>query len=518
MKILLGPLILVAVAATLGNASNTTTPTTLPIAIPHNQYFVASSLISAVEYLHRAFPDHPAVYTQEGNFVYNYIDPVSGNLTDLVDVGDLYLNAQSLNDVLVGIEDVMFNELPNPDTAPIPTDAIADLKIAFNYITNIASFDYSKSDQAYIASFYNFTITRYKNLFARENTTLLLPLKPLNLTNSTLAITGQTPLHYNISIFDDIDGHTFNNTLSQNGTEVEFRVAQLLTNYFNALGIPTTFLNATTNATTPSASSITPTPVSTTVYTTPEPSVTDTNDPGGFGRRNHHLIPGSATEQIDISVNEASGSGSTGRSPTSVTQALSNVRVANELTHTLSNLLQMGNSPVSVRALVGGMAVHTQQLARAVSDVDILLREPVGDGLRGISAEAAKGNGIGSVGRGGLATVSGSSASRIANYFGDSGTTVQAVQQVSNTAEEGVMVNALTSFYGVSTNDANEAISASKENPSYQTSTTFSKIRQCVAHIAGNDATRQAYPDLHQNSPENVIGARMDSIIASKYP
>ncbi|KAJ3277350.1 hypothetical protein HDU76_010417, partial [Blyttiomyces sp. JEL0837] len=57
--------------------------TTIPITFPKNQYYVTSNLIAAIEYLHRAFPSHPAVYTQSGNFVYHYVDPISGNVTDL---------------------------------------------------------------------------------------------------------------------------------------------------------------------------------------------------------------------------------------------------------------------------------------------------------------------------------------------------------------------------------------------------------------------------------------------------
>ncbi|KAJ3267576.1 hypothetical protein HDU76_011727, partial [Blyttiomyces sp. JEL0837] len=133
---------------------------TLPIFIPQNDFFVASNLVTAIEYLHRAFPEHPAVYTQDGNFVFKYNDPISGNVTDFVDVGDLYQGAKSFSDVLIGIETVMFNELPNPDTLPLPTDTIANLKLATNYITNIASYDFSTSDQNMISVFYNFTVTR----------------------------------------------------------------------------------------------------------------------------------------------------------------------------------------------------------------------------------------------------------------------------------------------------------------------------------------------------------------------
>ncbi|KAJ3329379.1 chitin deacetylase, partial [Blyttiomyces sp. JEL0837] len=358
---LLGPIILAAAAVTLGNASNTTTPTlTLPIAIPHNQYFVASSLISAVEYLHRAFPDHPAVYTQEGHFVYNYVDPVSGNVTDLVKVGDLYLNAQSLNDVLVGIEDVMCNQLTNPDTDPLPIDAIADLKIATNYITNMASYDYSISDQAYIAKF----------IRSRKHHNI----DPIETPQPHQQYPA--PLKYNISIFDDIDGYI---------------VAQLLTSYFNALGIPTTFLNATTNATTTTSSSITPTPASTTVYTTPEPSVTDTNDTGGFRRRRrnggnlHHLMSRAfSADHIDISVVEGfgstsagSGSGSSGRAPTTFTEALSNVRINNEAIGVDRGLVL--HPQLSVRSVAGGVQLYALENARI----------PVTNGLSGVGAYAA---------------------------------------------------------------------------------------------------------------------------------
>ncbi|KAJ3330608.1 hypothetical protein HDU76_005263 [Blyttiomyces sp. JEL0837] len=85
----IGPLVLAVIAATTTFVMATDT---LPINIPRNEFFVAT------------------VYTQDGNFVYKYVDPNSGNLTDIVDVGDLYVNAKSFSDVVQGIFTVMYNQ------------------------------------------------------------------------------------------------------------------------------------------------------------------------------------------------------------------------------------------------------------------------------------------------------------------------------------------------------------------------------------------------------------------------
>ncbi|KAJ3330376.1 hypothetical protein HDU76_005817 [Blyttiomyces sp. JEL0837] len=524
----LGPLVLAALALTT-SVVMATVPDTLPIVIPKNEYFVASNLITSIEYLHRAFPEHPSIYTQNGNFVYKYIDPVSGNLTDFVDVGDLYQNAKSFNDVLVGIETVMFNQLPNPDTDPLPIDSVANLKLAVNYITNIASYDFSTSDQSYIASFYNFTIGRYSNLFSRENTTSLIPLKPLNLTNNPSVIAVPTPLKYNISIFDAIDGPTFNNTLSQNGTQLQIKVLNIIADTMKALGIPVTLLNGTNPTTTTASSSITPTPAPTSVYTTPEPSVTDPNDPGGFRRRrrghNHHhnqnqhlharmdpLAAGFSGFLVSTGAGSSSG-------PTTVNGVLDTIGFMDSAGKVVVSGLRTAGSAASTAAsslrstVALGTADSIKTVAELTKGAQTSLNSGIQAGIKAGFAEGAKGSGVGTSAKAGALALAGAVSSDLVGALGTFAAPI--IDQASGATEQLAMETALTSFFGVSAADAKEAASVTQDTESLKGATTFAKTLHAIGYLTSKNPG--LHPDLEHNSPEEIVGARIDSILADKY-
>ncbi|KAJ3300754.1 hypothetical protein HDU76_006027 [Blyttiomyces sp. JEL0837] len=494
------------------------TVTTLPLTFPKNQYYVSSNLISAIEYLHRAFPSHPSVYTQDGNFVYNYVDSASGNVTDFVDPADLYLNAQSFNDVLIGIETVMYNQFPNPDTDPI------SLKIATNYITTIASYDFSTSDQDNIASFYNFTVTRYKNLFARENSTALIPLTPISLTNNTNKITTPTPLLFNNSIFDDIDGKTYNDTLTVDPNVLASNVVNTIANTLQLLGIPVNIVNGTnTTTTTTTTASITPTSSSTS-YTSAEPSVTDTNDPGcdftcdRRRRRRENLLRlrARATPDPNAITISAGPSGSGTTTPaTSVSGVTSQITISQGNTPLVSGIT--GSDPhVSMRAKFSTAFKKVVAGSQAIGKVaKIVLVKGIGTALKEGFIEASKGTGIGASAVVGLVKAGGVVGAELVENFGDLAPTL--VDKFLGGQEKDAMKAAMTSFFGFPENVANDAIEIALSRADYADSTTLAKTKLAIG-IAVSKAPAGTYPDFETGGVEDWVGKSMDKIINKKYP
>ncbi|KAJ3307533.1 hypothetical protein HDU76_004587 [Blyttiomyces sp. JEL0837] len=474
---------------------------TLPITIPQNSYFVASNLIAAVEYLHRAFPEHPDVYTREGNVVFKYIDPISGNITDVVDVSDLYHNAKSLSDVVIGMETVMFNSIPNPDTAVIPDDSIANLKLATNYITNIASYDFSSSDQAIISSFYNFTVSRYQNLFKRDNTTALIPFKPLSLTNNPQATTVPTPLYFNVSIFDAIDGPQLSNTTAISAS-TQTNMVNLMVSILQAYGLPVEVINGS-NPTTTSAI-ITPTPT-TTIFTTPEPTVSDPNDDGGFGRRRRH---GRRNHQQNLFPR-------TGTPPPSPITPFQIVVEQNAITLGQNNQ----RFPVarallsSARANIANSFEHAVIVGTAVKTVANYAKIGVQAGLTAIGLELGKSNSFSEKVTTIFVKAGAAVVNEILNDVGDLGGAV--ADFAYGIAENDAMRNALTIFFGADESLANRAIETVRGNPSLKTATTFAKTMYAVRLVASFDPNRN--PDLQKASYEDIIGARVDRIVDANY-
>ncbi|KAJ3284611.1 hypothetical protein HDU76_008265, partial [Blyttiomyces sp. JEL0837] len=90
---------------------------------------------------------------EPGNLVFNYVDPVSTNFTDFVDPSDLYRNAKNFYDVLVGIETVMYNGVLNPDTDPVPSTAIANMKIDHKLYHHGTKSLLSSTKNAFMSSF-----------------------------------------------------------------------------------------------------------------------------------------------------------------------------------------------------------------------------------------------------------------------------------------------------------------------------------------------------------------------------
>ncbi|KAJ3311536.1 hypothetical protein HDU76_003097, partial [Blyttiomyces sp. JEL0837] len=501
-----------------------TTIHTLPLKFPKNQYFVTSNLITAIEYLHRAFPTHPSVYTQEGNFVYNYVDPVSGNVTDFVDPSDLYLNAKSFNDVLIGIETVMYNQFPNPDTDPTSSDVIANLKIATNYITNIASYDFSTSDQDNIASFYNFTTARYKSLFARENSTALIPLTPISLTKNVNKTTIPTPLIFNNSIFDDIDGHTYNDTLSIDPNVLASNVMNTIANTLQLLGIPVTIVNGTNaTTTTTTLSSITPTS-SATQYTSPEPSVTDTNGGGcdftcNRRRRRHDLrllAPRSDPDEITISPRASgSGSGSGSNAPTTVTEVTSQITISHAGTPIVQGITG-SDSHISMRAKLSSAFKKVVKGSQAVGKVaKIVFVKGIGTAFKEGFIEASKGTRVGASAAVGLIKAAGVVGSELVEQFGDLAPTL--VDKFLGGQERDAMKTAMTSFFGFPEDVAKNAVEIALSRADYADSTTLAKTKLAIG-IAVSKAPAGAYPEFETGGIEDWVGTRMDKIIGKKYP
>ncbi|KAJ3327991.1 hypothetical protein HDU76_010772 [Blyttiomyces sp. JEL0837] len=563
---------------------------TLPISIPRNQYFVASNLITAIEYLHRAFPSNPSIYVRDGNYVFNYLDPVSGNVTDFVDVSDLYYNAKTLNDVIVGVETVMYNEVPSPDTTPLTLDVISNMKVATNYITNIASYDFSSTDQAYISSFYNFTTFRYKNLFARDNTTAVIPFKPLNLTNNPNATTAASPLYFNVTLFDAIDGNTYNNTLPA-GTDpvaLQTKLINILANTFQAYGLKTVILNNTntTNTTTTSTSittSILPTSVitgpsvssytSTTTkkstsstkkkttttstsssitsssiissYTSAEPSVTDTNDPGGFGRRGRRQL--TFTSQTAINTNQqlhrrvnpvgegedialqrmgdpAQGNND-GEPPT-------NADVQNSIGFfdKLGNLIGQGLTAFSNGAAGGAQAAQAALSLRAniasnfQKAADISKKAAKASGkvaLNGVQTalkegfiEASKGTAVGTSAKVGLIKAAGVVAADLVENLQDAAAPL--VNDFLGEAEKTAMKTAMTDFFGFDEAVAADAVDIATSNTALAESTTLAKTMYAIG-TAISKSPDGAYPDFDTGGIEDWVGRRMDHLLKSKY-
>ncbi|KAJ3281896.1 hypothetical protein HDU76_008829, partial [Blyttiomyces sp. JEL0837] len=504
----------------------TTTIQTLPITFPHNQYFVTSNLISSIEYLHRAFPTHPSVYTQEGNFVYNYVDPVSGNLTDFVDPSDLYLNAKSFNDVLVGIETVMYNQLPNPDTDPVSPDVIVNLKITTNYITNIASYDFSTLDQDNIASFYNFTVTRYKGLFARENSTALLPLTPISLTNNTNKTTTSTPLLFNNSIFDDIDGHTYNDTLSIDPNVLSSDVMNTIANTLQLLGIPVNVINGTntTTATTTTSASITRT-TSTTKYTSAEPSVTDTNDPGcdftcdrrrRRRRENLGLHPRATPDPNAITISPGSSGSGSGTPPvTSVSGVTSQITITQGTT-TIAQGITGSDTHISMRSRFSSSFKKLVTASQAVGKASkTVLVKGITTAFKEGFIEASKGTGIRGSAVVGLVKAGGVVSAELVEQLGDLAPAV--VDKFLGGIEKDAIKTSMTTFFGFPENVVNEAVDIALARVDYADSTSLAKMKLAIG-IAVSKAPAGTYPDFESGGIEDWIGSRMDKIIAKKYP
>ncbi|KAJ3304985.1 hypothetical protein HDU76_005087, partial [Blyttiomyces sp. JEL0837] len=505
--------------------------TTTPITFPRNQYYVTSNLIAAIEYLHRAFPSHPSVYTQSGNFVYHYVDPISGNVTDLVDPSDLFLNAKTLNDVVVGVETVMFNQIPNPDTDPVTSDVIANLKIATNFITNIASYDFSSSDQSNIYSFYNFTATRYKNLFSRENTTTLIPYTPLSLTNNVNATSAPTPLLYNLTVFDAIDGNTYNNTLNGDPRVIASNIMNAMARTLQTFGIPVTVINGTNTTTTTTSAVITPPPQSTTQYTSAEPTVIDTNDPCGFDgcfrrrrRQNHLKRAGGLLDGVEIRTygtfpsNPSSGQTSTVSDVTNaITFQQGGTIIEQGLTDFAGAVGPAESSQVAI-SLRSNIAAAFRKAAKGSKD---LAKATGSTALKGITtaikegfAEAAKGTAIGGAAKFGLVKAMGVVAADLVENLGEAASPL--VNDVLAGAEKTAITTAMTEFFGFPSNLAEEAVGVALSRDDYADSTTLTKTKLAIG-IALSKAPEGAFPEFNDGAIEDWVGRRMDKIIQKKY-
>ncbi|KAJ3325526.1 hypothetical protein HDU76_013144 [Blyttiomyces sp. JEL0837] len=509
---------------------------TLPITIPKNQYFVTSNLITAIEYLHRAFPTHPSIYIQDGNFVYNHVDPTSGNLTDLVEPSDLYLNAKNFNDVLVGIETVMYNQVPNPDTDPVSPYVISNMKLSTNYITNIASYCFSTSDQGYIASFYNFTATRYNNLFSRENSTALIPFNPISFTNNTNKTITPTPLLYNISIFDDLDGKTFNNTLSIDPNVLASNVMNSMATTLQLLGIQVIVTNGTntTTTTTTTSASITPA-TSATQHTSAEPSVTDTNDPGNCGfdcsrlrndrRRFNMKYPRADTPGAAITISPRPPGSSSGavEPPKSVTEVTSQITFS-QGGSTIAQGLSGSEAHQSLRSRFVSAArkavAGSQAIARAAKST---LQRGIGTAMKQGMSEALKGTAdkASALARNTLERAAGGVASELVEQLGDAAQS--SVDKVLEGSERGAIINGMTSFFGFSESVATAAVEAVFANPESSSETTFGKTKLAISEATRSspEATRSSpgsYPDFESGSVEDWVGRSLDRVLAKKYP
>ncbi|KAJ3325828.1 hypothetical protein HDU76_013061 [Blyttiomyces sp. JEL0837] len=519
----------VSIAATVQAVSNSTIQT-IPIIFPQNEYFVTSNLIAAIEYLHRAFPDHPAVYTRDGNFVYNYVDPVSGNVTDLVEPSDLFLNANSLSDVVVGVETVMYNQIPNPDTDPVSLDVIANLKIATNYITNIASYDFSTLDQGTISTFYNFTATRYQNLFARENTTALIPLTPITLTNNVNATSAPTPLLYNISVFDAIDGNTFNNTLGVDHKVLASNMMKKLAQTLEIFGIPVTIVNGT-NTTTTSTSTITPTPVSSTIQsTTAEPTLTDTNDPGcdfdtcfrrrgrRAGRRHQER---SVTGEIILMYEDPEENGQP--RPNTVTGTTSGIQIISSSGEVLSQGLGGSTAPEqsssqetqSFRAyLAKGGKSALQAVQKVGKATGTAAKKGVETAIKESFNEASKGTGIGGSALVGAMKGAGALVAELSNNAGDSAISI--INADLADVEKTAITTAMTEFFGLPKDLVEKGVEAVFANENYAESTTLTKTIFAIS-VAVQNAPPGSFPEFDDKGIESWVGNRIDKILQKKY-
>ncbi|KAJ3319895.1 hypothetical protein HDU76_000428 [Blyttiomyces sp. JEL0837] len=491
---------------------------TLPITIPQNSYFVASNLITAVEYLHRAFPEHPDVYTREANTVFHYIDPISGNITDVVDASDLYNNAQTFSDVVIGIETVMYNQIPNPDTAVVPADTIANLKRVTNYIANIASYDFSTSEQALISNFYNFTVARYRNLFSRDNTTTLIPFKALSLTGNPQATNVPTPLNFNTSIFDDIDGVQLNNT-AEISEATQTDMLNLMVGILQAYGLPVQVIDESNVTTTTSASSITPAPP-TTIFTSAEPTVSDPFDDGGFGRRrrargrrdhfqqrNHNLFP-------RVTDNSGTGSGSAS-TPYQVLRdnngSPSRRTVAVKYFSQKVKMVQSGAS--SVRAEMANRYQSAARTGETLKTAGNVAKVALQAATTAVAVEMGTKSSISQKLATGFVKGLGAGVSEALNVAGSAGGVASDI--LFGLEENTAMKNALVTFFGIDEGLAAEAMEITNSHPSMKTATTFSKTMNAVRYVASLD--RNFHPDLQKESYEDIIGARVDTIVKGKF-
>ncbi|KAJ3290531.1 hypothetical protein HDU76_007384, partial [Blyttiomyces sp. JEL0837] len=420
--------------------------------------------------------------------------------------------------------------IPNPDTDPVSLDIIANLKIATNYITNIASYDFSTADQGTISSFYNFTATRYQNLFSRDNTTTLIPLNPILLTNNVNATATPTPLLYNITVFDDIDGNTYNNTLNDDPNLIASNIMNAMAKTLQTFGIPVTIVNGTdpTSSATPI---ITPTPQSTAQYTSAEPSVTDTNDPCGFDgcfrrrrRTNQHLfkrMPGPTG--LEISFLSSGGATSSG-GPSSVGQVTNGITFSQAGDAIVKGLTDFAGAVGSVANSQQALSLRSNIAAgfrQAVQGSQTIAKATGTTALHGIQtalkegfAEASKGTAAGPSAKVGLIKAAGVVAAELVENLGDAAAPL--VNDFLAGAEKTAMTTAMTEFFGFPAGLAEDAVGIALSRADYADSTTLTKTKLAIG-IAVSKAPEGAFPDFNDGGIEDWVGRSMDRIIQKKY-
>ncbi|KAJ3304984.1 hypothetical protein HDU76_005086, partial [Blyttiomyces sp. JEL0837] len=368
------------------------------------------------------------------------------------------------------------------------------------------------------------------NLFSRDNTTTLIPFTPLSLTNNVNATSVPTPLLYNLTVFDAIDGKTYNNTLNGDPQALASKIMNVMAKTLQSFGIPVTIINGT-NTTTTTSAVITPPPQSTTQYTSAEPTVIDTNDPCGFDgcfrRRNgrRQLLAKRVGGILDgVEIRTYGTFPSTGGQQPSVRD------VANSITFTQGgNIIEQGltdfagavgpaeNSEVAI-SLRSNIAAAFRKAAQGSKD---LAKATGSTALKGITtaikegfAEAAKGTAVGASAKFGLVKAMGVVAADLVESLGEAAAPL--VNDVLAGAEKTAITTAMTEFFGIPADRAEEAVGLALSRDDYADSTTLTKTKLAIG-IAITKAPDGAFPDFNDGSIEDWVGRRMDKIVQKKY-